>query len=239
MGMKKVYKFNYLYKLTLISDPRYYYFGIRSTDMQPEFDRYKGSGRAIEKLKKQGLDFYKEIVENFETREEVEVAEEKAVGTLWKVDPYCLNRSKGGQKGGKFDASGLYRVFKNQESRLIDPEALDRFEQEGWQRGVSPEVKQKLSTLWKGTHRDPEIVEKIRKTKLSRGCRHSEETKKKISKANRGRKYDQEYRDRIQKQKSNTVWVSLENRTKLVKPEIAQQLLEQGWVYGRKSYKRK
>ena len=102
MDMKKVYKFNYLYKLILISDPRYYYFGIRSTDIQPEFDRYKGSGRAIEKLKKQGLDFYKEIVENFETREEVEVAEEKAVGTLWKVDPYCLNRSKGGQKGGKF-----------------------------------------------------------------------------------------------------------------------------------------
>lgn len=232
--MKNVYQFNYLYKLTLISDPRFYYYGIRSTNTAPELDRYKGSGRALEKFKKQGLEFRKEILGNYKTREEVELEEEKIVGSLWKTDPFCLNRSKGGQKGGKFDASGLYRVFRNTECRLIDPDALQQFEQEGWKRGVPLELKQKLSSIWKGSHRDPEIVEKIQATKRLRGnTKHSEETKQKISKANKGRKYGKEYRDRIRTQKEGTIWIRNETTQKLVKKEKVNTYLEKGWFLGK------
>lgn len=153
-------KYNYTYKLTLKSDPRYYYYGVHSSNIEPEFDDYEGSGTNIKNLIKEnghGI-FEREILEFFETREEALISEENLVTEEMVSDPFCLNRIKG---GGTLDTSGIK---------------------------YSEEFRKNIRKRFLGTKRKPESIEKMIRTRRARGTdKHTEETKEKLRKINRGR----------------------------------------------------
>lgn len=153
-------KYNYTYKLTLKSDPRYYYYGVHSSNIEPEFDDYEGSGTNIKKLIKEkghGI-FEREILDFYDTREESLEAEEALVTEEVILDPFCLNRVKG---GGTLDTSGI------------------RYDEE---------TRKKMGKHSLGTKRKPESIEKMIYTKRARGTdKHNEETKKKLSEIRKGK----------------------------------------------------
>lgn len=147
-------KYNYTYKLTLKSDPRYYYYGVHSSNIEPEFDDYEGSGTNVKNLiKENGHKIFKrEILNFFETREEALESEERIVTEEVVSDPFCLNRIKG---GGTLDTSGI------------------RYDEE---------IRKKMGKRVLGTKRKQESIEKMILTKRARGTdKHTEETKKKLS----------------------------------------------------------
>ena len=153
-------KYNYTYKLILKSDSRYYYYGVHSSNIEPEFDNYEGSGTNVKNLIKEnghGI-FKREILEFFETREEALESEEKIVTEEMIADPFCLNKVKG---GGTLDTSGIV---------------------------YDEETRKKMGKHVIGTKRKPESIEKMIKTRRARGTdKHSEETKEKLRKINKGR----------------------------------------------------
>ncbi len=89
-------KYHYLYKTTNLINNKYYY-GMHSTnDLN---DEYLGSGiylnRAIKKYGKNN--FVKEIIEHFNSREELSNAEEKLITSSIVKDKYCMNCMMGGE----------------------------------------------------------------------------------------------------------------------------------------------
>lgn len=153
-------KYNYLYRLNLLSDPRYYYYGVHSTDREPSKDGYEGSGSKIKKLIKENGHkcFSKTILQYYNTREELLDAEEKLVTPELLKDEFCLNLLKG---GGTLDTTGF---------------------------SVSDETKKILSERFKGRKRTKDSIEKMITTRRARGTdKHTDETKEKIRKNKIGR----------------------------------------------------
>ena len=189
-------KHNYVYRLEYIKDSRYYYLGVLSTNLNPAEDNYMGSGKQVWNLGQEN--FQKHIILDVPTRKEALNLEEQIIGSLWKTDPFCLNRCPGGQKGGKFDNTGLIVVSSGFKMRLIDPNSLKLFEQEGWVRGPSEEKREKARKASTGQHRKPGVSEKIRLSKIRLGSnKHSEETKRKIGLANSGKIHTEEQKQRL------------------------------------------
>lgn len=128
----------YTYKLTLVPDTRYYYYGVRNIyrGTLPEYDGYFGSGTKIRQLRKiYGKDcFTKEVLTLFQERESCLREEQRLVGNLWKTDPFCLNRMPGGAYK-RFDLTGLKVIHLGPDLRYVAPENLDKFLEEGWQVG--------------------------------------------------------------------------------------------------------
>lgn len=137
----------YTYKLTLIPDPRYYYFGVRNIYRKaPEFDGYFGSGNGLKVFKKlYGKDcFRKEILKIFLDREECLQEEKNLIGDLWSTDPFCINRMPGGAFDGNFDLTGKKVVTRLGEIRYINTADLQQFLDQGWNPGLPENAKQKL-----------------------------------------------------------------------------------------------
>jgi hypothetical protein len=97
-------KYNFLYKITN-KETGEYYIGKHSTD--DINDGYFGSGRRIKAaVRKHGMGkFDKEIIEFFQTPEEVNVAEKSLVTEDMIKDPKCMNLCIGGQGGTLHDWS--------------------------------------------------------------------------------------------------------------------------------------
>lgn len=137
----------YTYKLTLISDPRYYYYGVRNIyKKDPEHDRYYGSGNSLKYFRKiYGNDcFSKEVLKVFNDRKECLEEEHRLVGNLWSTDPFCLNRMPGGAFAGNFDLSGKHVIHnKSGEIRFIDETNLKLFLDSGWKKGLPDNSGQK------------------------------------------------------------------------------------------------
>ena len=97
-------KYNYVYKLTLKSNPSIFYIGKRSTNNEND-DNYTGSGKALKFYKeKYGKDcFHKEILSYWNSSEEALIEEKKIVTKDLIKDENCLNRIVG---GGCFDTLG-------------------------------------------------------------------------------------------------------------------------------------
>lgn len=137
---------HYTYKLTFVPDPRYYYYGVHKTRGCPESDRYFGSGNAIKEYRLLYGDgcFSKEVVAEYGSRQEALRAEEELVGTLWKDDPFCLNRMPGGAFKERFDVAGLITVHRGGHWKHISKEALPDFEKAGWKKGIPEKRVQEL-----------------------------------------------------------------------------------------------
>lgn len=88
---------NYFYKITNLVNGKYYY-GIKSSDSEPQLDTYFGSGKALKlAIKKYGKEnFIKEIIADYPTRKEAS-DHEKLIVTLDLVElDDCYNLKTGG-----------------------------------------------------------------------------------------------------------------------------------------------
>ena len=91
-------KYHYFYKITNLINNKFYY-GIHSTYNLN--DSYMGSGSLINKAKKKygRENFKKEILEFFETRDELKEKERIIVNSQLLLDKDCYNLSEGGKSG--------------------------------------------------------------------------------------------------------------------------------------------
>ncbi len=187
---------HYTYITTNLSNGKRY-VGDHSTDIID--DGYMGSGKIILRaLKKYGKEnFKKEILENFETKQEAFNAQEKYINKYNTLAPngYNLSPTGGTEMGG----------ILSEESRRKISETLS-ISNKG--RKLSEFHKKQLSIAKKGIKFSKEHKEKLSKSKKGKpsfflGKKHSDETKKKISIAGKGRKHPSET---IQKFQGRIPW---------------------------------
>lgn len=99
--IKYIYKhmtYRYIYKITCTHQDNIgdYYYGARITDIEPEKDPYKGSGKNIRAYYKQHPNCYtKEIIETYDNDEDLRKAEYELIHPHLN-DPHCLNIKEGG-----------------------------------------------------------------------------------------------------------------------------------------------
>lgn len=293
-------KFNYTYKLTFKNDERYYYYGVHSTNLNPENDGYYGSGGNVRKYKAlYGKDcFKKEILEYFPTRKEALLAEDKLVPLEVLEDEFCLNIIQG---GGLLDTTGMKMsneieeairnrflgkkrkkesiekmvetrrrrgtdrhseetkrkigekrrgkicVVKNEVVRVISKEELEKYQEDGWERGLSKERNKKVASTkmgeknpMYGKHWSEESKRKMLETKYKNGTNfHSEHTKQILAEKNRKKAQDPEFRKKLSEAaKGKNAWskgrkrINKDGVTKAVLPEEVEKYIKEGWQLG-------
>lgn len=224
--------FHITYKLTLISDTRYYYYGKHSTKNLK--DGYRGSGTEIKKLRKEfGQNCFSfEILGFWKTKEEALFQEGKIINSLWKTDPFCLNRSPGGLDGQKFDATGLVKVHKECRERLVQKDFLQNFLDAGWVLGRTEKSRLKNSEKKKGlcwikkegttTQIPVSSLEDYLEQGWVRGRNEvSEETRQKMREAHLGKKVEEHH-----------TTVRKDGKIRRVVDSNLQLFLNSGWVLG-------
>lgn len=98
MYMKHKYYYTYKVQCTAVGLEDYYYLGKHETTNLN--DGYKGSGTKLcEYYKKYPNDYIFTILEFYSNKTELNKAEQKLIGDLWKTDEYCLNMNAGGHGG--------------------------------------------------------------------------------------------------------------------------------------------
>lgn len=231
-------KYNYTYKLTLKSDPRYYYFGKHSTNLEPEQDPYLGSGRGLLKFKKQDKTaFIKEILGYWNSPEEALEEEAKLVTKETLKDPFCLNRRPGGNGPGREDTTGKTWIHFGNEMRLIPESEVPSYLKVGWKRGVSDEYRQTLTQRPKHHNKLSELHKqhlseaKLGKPNLkARGLKRTEEQRAHMSKPR-----SLEGRKRMSEASLGKIWIHKEAETKRIRTLELEKYTNQGWKQGRKS----
>ena len=171
---EKIKKYNYVYKLYLKPDERFYYIGKRSTDKEDD-SNYLGSGKALAEYKeKYGKDcFRKEILSYWETAQEALEEEARLVTEEVIRDPFCLNKMKG---GGAFDTLGCkWRKRTSEEIEKVASKLRGKRQTE--------ETKKKRSEAIRKKWEDAEYREKQKNGRVGKYNKHLE----KISKAREGK----------------------------------------------------
>ena len=165
--------YNYVYKLTLKSDTRYYYIGKHSTDKLE--DGYLGSGKALKFYKeKYGKDcFDKEILSFWNSSEEALIEEAKLVNLSIINDEFCLNKMKG---GGAFDSLGCKWGKRTEEQ-------IQKMRDIRLGTKATKEAKQNLSNAIKNKWQDENYRKKQMINRKERYANHLE----KISKERQGK----------------------------------------------------
>lgn len=169
-------RYYYTYKITCtaVGWEDYYYLGQHiTTDLT---DGYKGSGKELGKYYEKYPDDYTfTILEFYSNKTELNIAEQKLIGDLWKTDPYCLNCTSGGT-GGSWSRN-LAIAHENRRGKSL-----------------SEETKRKLSETLKGKKKPKRTQEHSLKISNSlkgkigpnKGKKFSEDHKRKISETKRG-----------------------------------------------------
>lgn len=89
------YYYTYKVQCTAVGYEDYYYLGQHATNNLD--DGYKGSGKKLKEYYAKYPDDYTFIIlEFYSNKTELNIAEQKLIGDLWKTDPYCLNCTSGG-----------------------------------------------------------------------------------------------------------------------------------------------
>ena len=207
-NIKENKKFHFTYKTTNLINGRYY-LGMHSTNRID--DGYLGSGKRLYyELNKYGRDNFKfEILEQFDSREELVQAEINLITEHDLKNPNCLNLKQGGsggfskedwEKGQKIVSALLKERWKDPEYR----EKMIRVRQEGVKR-LHREGKVKYDTFT-GKKHSPETIQKMK------------ESHKGAGKGNSNSQY-------------GTCWITDEYQNrKIYKGEI----IPEGWRLGRK-----
>lgn len=206
-------KYHFTYKTTNLINGRYY-LGMHSTNRLD--DGYLGSGtRLYRELNKYGRDNFKlEILDYFNTRDELVEAEKTLITEEDLNSKNCLNLKPGGNGG------------------LVSKEHLDKlkagaskYQKERWKDKKYKEYISKLTSNYnRERSKNKEWVKRITKKLTFEGKTHSEESKHKIGIAN----------SKHQKGSNNsqygTCWITDGEHSKKIKKGDS---IPNGWSLGR------
>jgi hypothetical protein len=205
-------KIHYLYKTTCLITNRYY-IGIHSTNNLD--DGYMGSGKRLRySIRKHGVENHvKEILEFFETREDLTKREIEIVNSDLIKEVNCMNLVLGG--GGFMLDDYHYKCSKAggnvHAKRLIEDDNYLKLH------------KDKFITIIKERHKNG-----CYKYDTFTGKKHSDESKKKMSESSKGSgtgETNSQY---------GTCWITKDCVNKKIKKEDLDIYLNEGWVKGRK-----
>jgi hypothetical protein len=247
---KKVreWKYHFLYKVVNVKNGKYY-IGIHSTNNLD--DGYLGSGTRLKKsIQYHGRNSHeREILEFFETREDVLIKEFDVVNEVLLKDPKCMNLSIGGkgfkELSEKFFESSAARGKKGAEvfakKMKEDLEFRNKFIQsirEGGRKGnesfkkrITEDEEFRKSFVEKAKESNKNNLRGFCKNpkdygKTFEGHSHTEEVKRSIGEKNslhqQGEKNSQ----------FGTIWVNKEGKNKKIKKEEKEKYLEDGWTMG-------
>jgi hypothetical protein len=213
---RKERRYHYIYKITCLKNNRYY-IGMHSTDNLE--DGYMGGGKRIKNsVKKHGRDAHKkEILEFFESREDLVNREIQLVNEDLINDPMCMNLVVGGIGGGGWTYDQLVELGKRGRSRLKE---LWEDKDPNW---INP-ILEKLST-----NARERIIKNDGKNWTSfSGFKHKEESKELISKSKKGTQVGS------QNSQFNTCWIrNNETMTNMkINKKDLDDFLRIGWERG-------
>lgn len=210
--LSKIYYF--LYKTTNIVNGKYYY-GMHSTRKLD--DGYLGSGKYLKNsISKYGIEnFTIEILEFFNTRDEMCYAESKLITESVITDDKCMNIRLGGFGGFSIEEQKSNAIKSNAKQLLLRDD-------EDW-------VKQKSERL---SISNKKVYSEGRREAFYfynwNGKEHNEESKRKIGDKNsvsqKGSKNSQ----------FGTCWITKDNVNEKIKKEELITYINDGWVKGRK-----
>lgn len=208
MGKHNGKRYHFLYKTTNLINNKFY-IGIHSTyNLQ---DGYLGSGKRLKRsIEKHGKkNFRCEILEFFESREEVLKREKNIVNEHFLQDPLCMNLQPGGGGGFTKEQSTKGAINANKKRKW-----LAKNDKKYREKLKICAIKNLNKRTWK------ENYSWINK-------KHKEETKKKIGKANSinqlGEKNSQ----------FGTHWITNGKEVKKIKKEELEKWIQLGWNKGR------
>jgi len=211
-NIKENKKYHYTYKTTNLINNRYY-LGMHSTNRLD--DGYLGSGKRLYyELNKYGRDNFKfEILEQFNSRQELIQAEVNLITEQDLRNPNCLNLKSGGQ-GGFISTEQQEHRSKCANKRLNEKLQNDEAFRREWK-----------TNLINGLKRSYSEGRKDRKWgKNWLGLKHTEKTieKMKESHKNQGKG--------IKNSQYGTCWITDEYQNKKI---IKGDLIPEGWRLGR------
>ena len=211
--MKNIYHF--LYKTTNLINGKYYY-GMHSTKKLD--DGYLGSGKYLRRsINKYGIENFKiEILDFFENREDLCVAEKKLITETILFDINCMNLKPGGFGGFSKEEQRINAEKSNTKQKILRENDIE------WVKRYS----QSLSVGQKKAY------EEGRRDRVYffdwNGKKHKEETKIKISEklsiSSKGEGNSQ----------YGTCWITKEGENKKIKKEYLDDYLKDNWIKGRK-----
>ena len=211
--MVKGQKYHILYK-TVCTVTGNFYIGVHSTtDLE---DGYLGSGiRLSNSVTKHGREKHtREILEFFESREELMKREKEVVNDELLNEEKCMNLKPGGEGGFRDSTHQIKCSFagnKGLQKKMIEDISFRK------------EMSNKFSERLKKTHKEKKIPYGNWK-----GRKHTEESKRKIGETNSlkqsGSKNSQ----------YGTCWINKSSENKKINKERLQKYVSEGWNPGRK-----
>jgi group I intron endonuclease len=208
------HKYHFIYKTTNLKNGMFY-IGIHSTSNLE--DGYLGSGDRLRRsIRKNGKNNFKlEILQFFDCREDLIKKEAELVNESLINDPMCMNLKPGGSGGFVNDKHKFDFLEAGKKSMIIALNNGRKTQSNKWKNDKewSDKKRRNMSESLKG--RKPTF----------KGKKHTEETKKKISKKNsvmqRG----------LSNSQFGTCWINNGIENKKIK---ATEKLPIGWNFGRK-----
>lgn len=176
----RMYYYTYKVQCTAVGWEDYYYLGQHTTSNLD--DGYKGSGTKLwEYYKQYPNDYTFTILAFYKSKNELNIAEQKLIGDLWKTDEYCLNMTVGGV--------GSWPSCKG---KHLSDEHRQKISESNKKKLNTLEVKQKMSKSQKGKHKTDEHRQKISESNKGKpawpkGRPQSEESKRKRSESMKGK----------------------------------------------------
>ena len=191
----------------------HYYYGQHTTDNLD--DGYYGSGTILlNYYNKYGaienVTYTKTIIDFYSNSTELNQAEYELIGDKYETDPMCLNLIAGGRMCG----------FSSETREKMSEARKNRWADENYKQQFKNNIKSNTNYGMKNKHQ-------------------SEESKQKISAVTRGEKngmYGKHHSDEAKSKMHNNKGVKHVNNgveERMVKGEKLQQLLNEGYVYGR------
>lgn len=209
--MSNKIKYHFLYKTTNLINGKYYY-GMHSTFKLD--DGYLGSGKRLRySIRKYGKEnFYLEILNFYNSREELISAEIELITEDLLNDNLCINLKKGGLGGSTPEHIKILSIAGN--SKLKELRMNDEFKY-NWLNKKN-KFKTGINNHNYGKSNNYFLNKK-----------HSDETKQKIGNTNSIK----------QKGENNsqfgTCWITKDNENKKIKKELLEIYLNDGWIKGR------
>jgi hypothetical protein len=215
---RKEKKFHFIYKTTNLLSGKYY-IGMHSTDDLE--DGYLGSGKRLRySINKYGVENHgREILEFFDSREELKRREKEVVSLDEIAKEDCLNLMVGGKGGFISDEQQRNRSLSANRALNLKLENDNEF-REIWikkmRSGIQKAMDEGRMKTWKENYD-------------WNGKKHSEETKIKMRKSKIG--------TGVGKNNSQfgTCWITKGGENKKIKKQELETYTQQGWEKGRKT----